>query len=76
MATAKVSRSDHGQTVQLPEGFSFKSDEVEVFRRGDEVVLKERNRTLAALAAIDRLPDDMVRAVEEAEDPPPQERKW
>lgn len=76
MATAKVLKSDGGQTVELPKEFSFTSTEVEVFRRGDEVVLKERDRTRVALDAIDALPEDMIRAVEEADDPLPQERDW
>ncbi|GGK48221.1 antitoxin [Salinarimonas ramus] len=70
MATAKIVRSDHGQTVELPEGISFRSEEVEVFRRGDEVVLKERDRTLAeAFQLISDLPLD-----EDRIDPPPQTR--
>lgn len=44
MATAKVFKSDGGQAVQLPKEFAFSSSEVDVFRRGDEVVLKESKR--------------------------------
>ncbi|WP_349371840.1 AbrB/MazE/SpoVT family DNA-binding domain-containing protein [Salinarimonas sp.] len=74
MATAKVFKSDGGQTVQLPKEFAFESAEVQVFRRGDEVVLRELDRTRAALAAIDSMPEDMMRAIEDADDPLPQER--
>jgi antitoxin VapB len=41
MTTAKVFRSGNSQAVRLPKEFRFKAKEVEVFRRGDEVVLRE-----------------------------------
>ncbi|MGJ3264336.1 MAG: antitoxin [Salinarimonas sp.] len=70
MATAKIIKSDDGQTVRLPKGISFRSDEVDVFRRGDEVVLKEQVKTLAeAYDLIVQLPLDADRV-----DPPPQVR--
>ena len=48
MAVAKVFQSGNSQAVRLPKEFRFDSDEVEIFRRGDEVVLREKPRTLAA----------------------------
>jgi antitoxin VapB len=77
MATAKVFESDGGQAVQLPKEFAFSSTEVEVFRRGDEVVLKERpgqdrGETLAdAFDLIAELPAELA----ERRDRSPQRRK-
>lgn len=61
MRTAKVFRSGNSQAVRLPRDFRFTVREVEIFRRGEEVVLRRRPRTAAdlfrALTAI-RLPED------------------
>jgi antitoxin VapB len=38
MTTAKVFRSGNSQAVRRPKEFRFKAKEVEVFRRGNEVV--------------------------------------
>src|ERR1039458_5168564 len=37
MGTARVFRSGNSQAVRLPKQFRFKSAEVEIFRRGDEI---------------------------------------
>ncbi len=59
MATARVFKSGNSQAVRLPKAFRFRSAEVEIFRRGDEVVLRERPASLAArLARLPPLPDD------------------
>jgi len=59
MTTARVFRSGNSQAVRLPKEFRFKGKDVEIFRRGDEVVLRERDRTLArAFDLIASLPDD------------------
>lgn len=72
MATAKVFQSGNSQAVRLPKEFRFGHDEVEIFRRGDEVVLREKPRNLArAFEVLAALPEDAaVRA-----DAPPQRRK-
>jgi antitoxin VapB len=46
MATARVFKSGNSQAVRLPKEFQFKGKEVEIFRRGDEVVLREKARTM------------------------------
>lgn len=70
MVTAKVFRSGNSQAVRLPRQFRLNSDEVEIFRRGDEIVLREKSKNLArAFELICDLPDI------EREDPPPQERE-
>jgi antitoxin VapB len=59
MSTAKVFRSGNSQAVRLPKEFRFKAKEVEIFRRGQEVVLSEKDKTLArAFELITGLPDD------------------
>ena len=42
MTTAKVFRSGNSQAVRLPKKFRFKGKEVEIFQRGNEVVLREK----------------------------------
>jgi antitoxin VapB len=63
MATAKVFKSGNSQAVRLPKAFRVKSKEVEISRRGDEIVLRERRGTLArAFDVLAALPSDMARA--------------
>jgi antitoxin VapB len=58
--TARVFQSGNSQAVRLPKQFRFKSKEVEIFRRGDEVILREKSATLArAFHLIASLPDDL-----------------
>jgi antitoxin VapB len=60
VATARVFQSGNSQAVRLPKAFRFNSAEVEIYRRGDEVVLRERPTSLAArLARLPPLPDDI-----------------
>ena len=74
MATARVFRSGNSQAVRLPKQFRLASKEVEIIRRGDELVLREKKRGLTRVFEIlTSLPDDMF--VEEREDKPPQCRK-
>ena len=46
VARARVFQSGNSQTVRLPKEFRFRSSSVEIFRRGDEVVLRESAATL------------------------------
>lgn len=60
MATAKVFRSGNSQAVRLPKQFRLKSTEVEIFRRADEIVLREKSGTMArAFDLLAGLPDDL-----------------
>jgi antitoxin VapB len=73
MASARVFKSGNSQAVRLPKEFRFATDEVEIFRRGDEVVLREKPRNLLrALKAIQSLPEDFL---QDLDDPPPQTRE-
>ena len=70
MATARVFRSGNSQAVRLPKEFRFNSTEVEIFRRGDEIVLREKRKGLArAFEILASLPGDVF------PDSAPQERE-
>jgi antitoxin VapB len=59
MATAKVFRSGNSQVLRLPEEFRLKSKEVETFRPGNEIVLREKTGTMArAFHLLAGLPED------------------
>ena len=74
MATARVFRSGNSQAVRLPKEFRLKCKEVEIFRRGDEIVLREKAEDLVrAFEILAGLPDDFL--LEGRDDAPPQERK-
>ena len=74
MSTTRVFKSGNSQAVRLPKEFRFQADEVEIFRRGSEVVLRPRKKTLAkAFAALAAMPKDFMR--EGRRDLPPQERE-
>ncbi len=45
--TTTVFVSGNSQAVRLPKEFRFNTDTVEISRRGDEIVLRERPHTLA-----------------------------
>ena len=74
MATARVFRSGNSQAVRLPKQFRLTSKEVEIFRRGDEIVLREKGKGLArAFEILANLPDDFLPA--DRRDTPPQQRE-
>jgi antitoxin VapB len=74
VATARVFRSGNSQAVRLPKQFRLRSKEVEIFRRGDEIVLRERGKGLArAFEILANLPDDFL--PDGRQDSPPQARK-
>lgn len=74
MGRAKVFRSRNSQAVRLPKEFRLKSKEVEIFRRGNEIVLRERvgdmKRAFDLLAS---LADDF--SISDREKDHPQSRK-
>jgi len=60
MGTARVFRSGNSQAVRLPKQFRLKSKEVEIFRRGEEIVLREKEGTMVrAFDLLAALPDDL-----------------
>jgi antitoxin VapB len=73
MPTAKIFKSGNSQAVRLPKEFRFDTDEVDIFRRGEEVVLRPRDKGMGrALELIMQLPEDFLA---DLDDPPPQERE-
>ncbi|HRK39572.1 MAG TPA: AbrB/MazE/SpoVT family DNA-binding domain-containing protein [Burkholderiaceae bacterium] len=80
MTEAAVFMSGNSQAVRLPKPFRFQGSSVEIFRRGDEVVLREKRQTLAqALGDWPEISADEARAWAEAirdAAPPPQDRDW
>jgi antitoxin VapB len=74
MGVARVFRSGNSQAVRLPKQFRFKSKEVEIFRRGNEIVLRERAGTMTrAFDLLAGLPDDFE--IPDREKDRPQKRK-
>jgi tRNA(fMet)-specific endonuclease VapC len=74
MGTAKVFRSGNSQAVRLPKQFRLKSKEVEIFRRGDEIVLREKKGDMVrAFELLGGMPDDLE--IPEREKDHPQKRK-
>ncbi len=61
MSKARVFRSGNSQAVRLPKEFRFQVKEVEIARRGREVVLREPSRNLAqAFGALASMPADFM----------------
>jgi antitoxin VapB len=74
MGTARVFRSGNSQAVRLPKQFRLKSKEMEIFRRGDEIVLREKDGNMVrAFDLLADLPDDLVIVAREKDQP--QKRK-
>ncbi len=70
---ARVFQSGNSQAVRLPKEFRFDVDQVEIFRRGDEIVLRASPVSGATVfdALVD-LPEDILAGGRE--DAPPQRR--
>lgn len=74
MRTTRIFRSGNSQAVRLPKEFRFDDDEVEIFRRGEEVVLRRKPRNLAAVfEVLAKFPEDFLAAGRR--DEIPQERE-
>lgn len=73
MTTTRVFKSGNSQAVRLPREFQFDVDEVEILRRGDEIILRKKPATLAAaFELLASLPDDFM--ADGRHNPPPQAR--
>lgn len=74
MSTVKIDRSGASQSVRLPDDFQFDVDEVEILRRGDEVILREKRKTLReAFDVLASMPKDFF--AEGRQDPHPEVRE-
>jgi antitoxin VapB len=72
MTIARIFKSGGSQAVRLPKEFRFAGTEVEVFRRGEEVVLREKSKGMArAFELLASLPPEIA----DRNDTPPQKRK-
>ena len=73
MNITRVFKSGNSQAVRLPKEFSVQCSELEIFRRGDEIVLRRPSKGLErAFKLLTELPDDFF--PEKRIDPPPQDR--
>ena len=74
MTTTRVFKSGNCQAVRLPQQLRFRAAEVEVLRRGDEIVLREKGRGLSrAFDLLAAMPDDFL--ADGRRDDPPHKRK-
>jgi antitoxin VapB len=74
ITTAAVFKSGNSQAVRLPKEFQFDVSQVEILRRGDDVVLRRIPTNLAAaFELLAALPDDFM--AEGRHDVPPQVRE-
>lgn len=71
---AKIFQSGNSQAVRIPKEFRFDVSEVEIFRRGDEIILKPKPRNLGvAFKLLCDMPNDFMD--DGREDSFPQERE-
>jgi antitoxin VapB len=72
MSTARVFKSGNSQAIRLPKEFRVESRELEIFRRGREIILREPDANMVrAFNLLSSLPDDfLIDRVQK----PPQER--
>jgi antitoxin VapB len=74
MAIARVFKSGNSQAVRLPKQFRLDVPDVEIFRRGDEIVLKVKPTGMAsAFHLLAGMPDDFF--PDGRRNSPPQKRK-
>ncbi len=74
MSTARVFKSGNSQAVRLPREFRVKSTELEIFRRGEEIILREPAKGLSrAFELLANLPDELF--ADDRVDTPPQLRE-
>lgn len=75
MTYARVFQSGNSQAIRLPKEFRLEVERVEIFRRGEEIVLREHPANAVAIFdALTSLPDDFM-AADDRDDTPPQERE-
>ncbi|MEE9426403.1 MAG: type II toxin-antitoxin system VapB family antitoxin [Methylococcales bacterium] len=73
--TTRVFKSGNSQAVRIPKEFQFDVKELEIFQRGDEVILRKKRDNLSDVIDIfAAFSDDFME--EGRDDPPPQERDF
>ena len=74
MAIARIFQSGNSQAVRLPKEFRFGVDQVEIFRRGNEIILREHPVDgTDVFDALADLPEDFMS--DGRQDIPPQARE-
>lgn len=74
MTVARIFQSGNSQAVRLPKEFRFDTDQVEILRRGEEVVLRPLSKDAVGIfEALVALPADCF--AESREDDLPQVRE-
>jgi antitoxin VapB len=74
MATTRVFVSGNSRAVRIPRGIGLPVGEVEIFERGEEVVIRARRNSLADVPALlASLPEDFM--AEGRRDTRPQRRR-
>lgn len=62
MSTAKIFKSGNSQALRLPKEFQFDVPEVEIFRRGDEIIIRKKIKNLIRVfELLTGLSDDFMR---------------
>ena len=75
MKTAKVFKCGNSQALRLPREFQFHDKEIEIFRKGKDIILREKPKNLMhAFELLASMPDDFF--LFEREDSIPQDREF
>jgi len=75
MITTRVFKSGNSQAVRIPKEFQFDVDELEIFQRGEEVILRKKQDNLSdVMDLFAAFSDDFMEGGRD--DPPPQERDF
>ena len=75
MTTTLVFKNGNSQAVLIPSEFKLNVSEVEIFRRGDELILRKKKENLLHILDIfAAMPNDFM--AEGRSDPPPQQRNF
>ena len=73
MTTTRIFKSGNSQAVRIPQEYKFDVPEVEIFRRGDEIILRKKRSNLAeAFQLLTDMPEDFM--ADGRHDTPPQKR--
>ena len=74
MKTAKIFKNGNSQAVRLPREYKFDVSEVEILKRGDEIILRKIKHNLKeAFELLTSLPEDFFD--EGRKDTPPETRE-
>ena len=75
MTITKIFMSGNSQAVRLPKEFQFEVDEVEILRRGDEIILrKKRDQLVDVFTLLGALSQNFMQ--DGRQQPPIQERPF